>query len=146
MNIFLKILLLSFLLSTKLSANPALSEDSLIRDAEVEDVIKSYIKPIFEVAKLNPNSLRLYVINSNVVNAFAMVLLTLLGAAGESLGFDRLLKSNTAKTRTHSLFRQGCMLFQLIPTMPDQRFHPLMERFAQFIGAEKAFNGLFQVV
>ena len=81
-----------------------------------------------------------------LVNAFAMVLLTLLGAAGESLGFDRLLKSNTAKTRTHSLFRQGCMLFQLIPTMPDQRLHPLMERFAQFIGAEKAFNGLFQVV
>lgn len=72
MNISLKILLLSFLLSTNLSANPALSEDSLIRDAEVEDVIKSYIKPIFEVAKLNPNSLRLYVINSKVVNAFAM--------------------------------------------------------------------------
>ena len=41
---------------------------------------------------------------------------------------------------------EGCMLFQLIPTMPDQRLHPLMERFAQFIGAEKAFNGLFQVV
>src|SRR5271166_6836498 len=45
-----------------------------------------------------------------LINAFAMVLLTLLGAAGESLGMDRLLKSNTSKIRTHSLFRQGCML------------------------------------
>ena len=56
-----------------------------------------------------------------LINAFAMVLLTLLGAAGESLGMDRLLKSNTSKTRTHSLFRQGCMLYELIPTMPDIR-------------------------
>ena len=56
-----------------------------------------------------------------LINAFAMVLLTMLGAAGESLGMDRLLKSNTSKIRTHSLFRQGCMLYELIPTMPDQR-------------------------
>jgi hypothetical protein len=40
-----------------------------------------------------------------LINAFAMVLLTMLGAAGESLGMDRLLKSNTSKIRTHSLFR-----------------------------------------
>jgi hypothetical protein len=31
----------------------------------------------------------------------------LLGAAGEALGYDRHLKSNTSKKRTHSLFRQG---------------------------------------
>ena len=40
-----------------------------------------------------------------LINAFAMVLLTMLGAAGESLGMDRLLKSNTSKIRTHSLLR-----------------------------------------
>ena len=34
-------------------------------------------------------------------------LLSLLGAAGESLGYDRWLKANTVKYRTHSLFRQG---------------------------------------
>jgi hypothetical protein len=45
-----------------------------------------------------------------LISAFAMALLTMLGRAGESLGMDRLLKSNTSKTRTHSLFRQGCML------------------------------------
>src|ERR687894_1086445 len=33
-----------------------------------------------------------------LLNAFAVVLLTLLGAAGESLGMDRHLKSNTVKT------------------------------------------------
>jgi len=36
---------------------------------------------------------------------------TMLGAAGESPGMDRLFKSNTSKTRTDSLFRQGCMLY-----------------------------------
>ena len=46
-----------------------------------------------------------------------MVLLTLLGAAGEALGYDRMLKTNTVKRRVHSLFRQGCMLYDLIPMM-----------------------------
>jgi hypothetical protein len=45
---------------------------------------------------------------------------------GESLGMDRLLKSNTSKTRTHSLFRQGCMLYDLIPKMPEHRLVPLI--------------------
>ena len=39
-----------------------------------------------------------------LLNAFAIVLLTLLGAAGESLDMDRHLKVNTARRRTHSLF------------------------------------------
>jgi hypothetical protein len=63
--------------------------------------------------------------------AFAMALLTMLGAAGESLGMDRQLKSNTSKTRTHSLFRQGWMLNELIPNMPEHRLMPLMQRFAE---------------
>jgi hypothetical protein len=32
-----------------------------------------------------------------LINAFAVVLLTLLAAAGEALGYDRMLKTNTAK-------------------------------------------------
>ena len=35
-----------------------------------------------------------------LISAFAIALLTHAGAAGESLGMDRLLKSNTSKTRT----------------------------------------------
>ena len=42
----------------------------------------------------------------------------------ESLGLDRLLKSNTSKRRTHSLFRQGCLLYDLIPTRHRRRLEP----------------------
>jgi hypothetical protein len=42
-----------------------------------------------------------------LISAFATALLTLLGTAGERQGMDRLLKANTSKPRTHSLFRQG---------------------------------------
>ncbi|MBN1983783.1 MAG: IS66 family insertion sequence element accessory protein TnpB [Chitinivibrionales bacterium] len=40
-------------------------------------------------------------------HAIATVLLTLLGAAGEKLGLDRLLRVNTVDRRTHSLYYQG---------------------------------------
>jgi hypothetical protein len=78
-----------------------------------------------------------------LVSAFAMALLTLLGTVGESLGMDRMLKSNTSKTRTHSLFRQGCMLYELIPNMPEHRLAPLIERFAQAISEAHHFTGMF---
>ena len=78
-----------------------------------------------------------------LVSAFAMALLTLLGAVGEGLGMDRLLKSNTSKARTHSLFRQGCMLYELIPNMPEHRLAPLMEAFAQAVSQASAYSNLF---
>lgn len=68
-----------------------------------------------------------------LLNAFAILLMTLLGAAGESLGFDRLLKANTVKYRTHSLFRQGCMYYGLIPKMPQERLRPLIQRFIEML-------------
>jgi hypothetical protein len=69
-----------------------------------------------------------------LVSAFATALLTLLGAVGESLEMDR-----PSRTRTHSLFRQGCILYELIPNMPDHRLTPLMEKFAEAV----AGTGLF---
>jgi hypothetical protein len=60
-------------------------------------------------------------------------------AVGESLGMDRLLKSNTSKTRTHSLFRQGCMLYELIPNMPEHRLTPLIEKFAEAVSRTSLF-------
>ena len=74
-----------------------------------------------------------------LVSAFATALLTLLGSVGESLGMDRLLKSNTSKTRTHSLFRQGCMLYELIPNMPEHRLTPLLEKFAEAVSRTRLF-------
>ena len=71
------------------------------------------------------------------------MLLTLLGAAGESLGMDRLLKSNTSKRRTHSLFRQGCLLYDLIPTMPEFRLRPLAARYNELLAQNPICNQTF---
>ncbi len=81
-----------------------------------------------------------------LISAFATALLTLLGAAGESLGYDRLLKSNTVKKRVHSLFRQGCMLYELIPNMPTDRLHPLIERFSEMLNEQRVFKEVLGVL
>jgi hypothetical protein len=78
-----------------------------------------------------------------LINAFAVVLLTLLGAAGEALGYDRMLKTNTVKRRVHSLFRQGCMLYDLIPTMREEWLGPLMQRFSQMLHEQPLFTDVF---
>src|SRR5690349_4691082 len=80
-----------------------------------------------------------------LLNAFAVVLLTLLGAAGESLGMERHLKSNTVKTRTHSLFRQGCMLYDLIPNMPEHRLRPLVEQYAEILQQSRVVTETFAI-
>ena len=81
-----------------------------------------------------------------LLNALAIVLLTLLGAAGEAIGHDRHLKSNTSKRRTHSLFRQGCMHYVLIPTMPEHRLLPLMQAFSDMLGKQKLFTAIFGAI
>ena len=81
-----------------------------------------------------------------LLNALAVVLLTLLGAAGEALGYDRHLKSNTTKRRTHSLFRQGAMLYDLMPNMPEQQLIPLVERFAAMLADQPVFADTFGAV
>jgi len=81
-----------------------------------------------------------------LLNAFAVVLLTLFGAAGQSLGMDRHLKSNTVKTRTHSLFRQGAMLYDLIPTMPEHRLRLLLERYAEFLQQSRVVTETFALI
>jgi hypothetical protein len=75
-----------------------------------------------------------------LLSALACALLTLLGAAGESLGMERYLKANTVKRRTYSLFRQGCMYYQAIPNMPEHRLLPLLERFAQLVCEQPVFR------
>ncbi|HME25689.1 MAG TPA: hypothetical protein VKI44_30875 [Acetobacteraceae bacterium] len=81
-----------------------------------------------------------------LINAFAVALLTLLGAAGEALGYDRHLKSNTTKRRTHSLLRQGRMLYELVPNMPEHRLKPLIERFAEMLVAQPVFGKMFGAI
>ncbi len=81
-----------------------------------------------------------------LLNAFAILLLTLLGAAGESLGMDRQLRTSTVKRRVHSLFRQGCLLYDLIPNMPEERLRPLIERFQDLIRHNPTFSQAFGFV
>ena len=80
------------------------------------------------------------------LGALAVVLVTQLGAAGESLGLDRLLKSNASKRRTHSLFRQACLLYDLIPNMPDHRLCPLVEKYAELLNQNTVFTQTFGFV
>ena len=42
----------------------------LIRDAEIEGLLRLYSKPIFRAAGLNPSAVRVYIINNDKINAF----------------------------------------------------------------------------
>ena len=81
-----------------------------------------------------------------LIAAFSIALLTLLGAAGEDLGYDRMLRTSTTKRRTHSLFRQGTMLYELIPTMPERRLLPLMARFFSLLQQQTVFTEMFGTI
>ncbi|RKI22755.1 IS4 family transposase [Corallococcus sp. AB004] len=81
-----------------------------------------------------------------LISALAQVLLTLLGAAGEALGYDKHLKVNTVKRRTHSLFTQGAYYFMAMPRMSDERLRPLVERFAQLVREHAVFREAFGLI
>jgi hypothetical protein len=78
-----------------------------------------------------------------LIAAFSIALLTLLGTAGEELGYDRMLRTSTTKRRTHSLLRQGIMLYELIPTMPEHRLLPLLTRFSSLLQQQPVFAEMF---
>lgn len=80
-----------------------------------------------------------------LIGAIATTLVTVLGAAGEKLGMDRMLKVNTAKKRTHSLLRQGLYYYGAIPNMPEERLQPLAETFGQMVCDEPALAYVFSV-
>jgi len=80
-----------------------------------------------------------------LISAIATALLTVLGATGEALGYDRMLKANTVKRRTHSLFRQGCMLYDWLPRMPEKYFEPLVSAFAQNLATHRGLAVVFHL-
>jgi hypothetical protein len=81
-----------------------------------------------------------------LIAALAIALLTLLGAAGESLGYERHLKANTSKKRTYSLLRQGILYYNQIPNMPDDRLAPLMNRFAELLAQHTLFRKVLGIL
>jgi hypothetical protein len=78
--------------------------------------------------------------------AMAQALMTLLGAAAEEVGLDRMLKVNTVKRRTHSLFRQGCYWYGAIPNMCDERLATLMEAFGRMVSQHAVFTQVFGLI
>ena len=81
-----------------------------------------------------------------LLSALATALLTLLGAAGESVGLDRTLRANTVKYRTHSLFFQGSYYFGALPNMKEERRVPLLRRFDELLREQTVFRKLFGVL
>ena len=65
-------LILSFLSASLiwLAATAPANSQSLIRDAEIEQILREWTDPILDVAGLQPNDVGLYIINDPNVNAF----------------------------------------------------------------------------
>jgi Transposase DDE domain len=78
--------------------------------------------------------------------AIAHALLTLLGAASEATGMDRYLKVNTAKERTHSLFRQGAYWYGAIPNMRDDWLRNLMDAFDRIVSEHAVFREIYALI
>jgi len=78
--------------------------------------------------------------------AIAHALLTLLGAASEKTGMDAYLKVNTAKKRTHSLFRQGAYWYGAIPDMRDDWLANLMAAFDAIVSEHAIFQEVYALI
>ena len=78
--------------------------------------------------------------------AMAHALLTLLGAASEATGLDRMLKVNTSPKRTHSLFRQGTYWYGAIPHMRDDWLQSLMTAFDRIMNEHEVFREILAAI
>ena len=78
--------------------------------------------------------------------AIAQALLTLLGAAGEKCGLDRLMKTNTSSKRTMSLFNQGINLYAAIPRMKEERLMLLIPAFDAEVRRHEVFRNIFGAI
>ena len=81
-----------------------------------------------------------------LLSVMAVALLSLLGAAGECIGYDRWLKANTVKHRNHSLFRQGQLFYEHIPNWPPQRLRPLLDQFAAMLAKHRLYKIMFAIL
>ena len=81
-----------------------------------------------------------------LLSALAVAVLSVLGAAGERIGYDRWLKANTVKRRTHSLFLQELMLYHHLPNWPEDRVRPLMQTFANMLLEQRVYREVFGVI
>ncbi len=78
--------------------------------------------------------------------ALAETLLTLLGAAGESIGMDNFFKRNTVTKRTLSLFNQGSYWYRAIPNMGEERLRNLMTAFGEMLKNHDVFQQIYGII
>lgn len=78
--------------------------------------------------------------------AIAHALLTLLGAASEAAGLDRILKVNTVKKRTHSLYRQGLYWYDALLDMREEWLSDLMREFDRIVRSHAVFCEILGVI
>jgi Transposase DDE domain len=78
-----------------------------------------------------------------LVSAIAIALLTILGAAGEAIGIDKYLKTNTVKHRTLSLLNQGFFHYAALPNMKQERAEALMAKFGEMLREHRVFREVF---
>ncbi len=81
-----------------------------------------------------------------LIHAIATVVLTLLGAAGEQIGLDKYLKSNTSKKRQLSLFKQGCIYFRRLFRMVKETAIKLMDAFYELVVKSKDLHVIIGVI
>ena len=81
-----------------------------------------------------------------LIATMAIYLLTLLGAAAESIGWDRLLRANTVRRRTHSLFRQGRYWYDALPQLHPIDRKRLLKIFGELIANQAFFKEIFGLV
>lgn len=75
-----------------------------------------------------------------LVQCTGIVLLTLLGKAGDSVGLERTIKVNTSKTQTYSFFRQGVIYYQLLPKMKEANASLLMGKFTYYLRQHRLYT------
>jgi hypothetical protein len=65
---------------------------------------------------------------------------------GECCGTFTASAPQDQHDQAHSLFRQGSMLYELMPNMTDFLLLPLIERFAQMLAAQPLFAQMFGAI
>jgi transposase len=78
-----------------------------------------------------------------LVLALSYLLLVVLGHAGEQIGFDKKLKVNTVKTRTHSLFRQGQFYYRFFFRFTQEEQENLMQNFEKLLQKQGFWTDFF---
>ncbi|WP_282177106.1 hypothetical protein [Vibrio nereis] len=81
-----------------------------------------------------------------LISALAIGLLTLLGQADEEADLEKMIKANTSKTRSYSLFRQGCIYYQQLPNMREEWAVPMLDNFCRYLKSHRIYRRVFGIL